>query len=96
MSDWSCLRIYFEFVLRQFSRDSQHVRRLPCEYIPIVLQKPDERAFLFVVEAGADNCSLAFIRESQIDPFSFISRAHRSCNLTSFEGIVRFSSSSLL
>jgi hypothetical protein len=64
LSDRSCLRIYFKFVLDQFSRDSRHVRRLPYEYIPIVLQELDERTFLFVVEAGADDCSLAFIRES--------------------------------
>jgi hypothetical protein len=64
MSDWSCLRINFKFVLGQFSQDSRHVRRLPCEYIPIVLQELNERAFLFVVKAGADDCSLAFIRES--------------------------------
>jgi hypothetical protein len=64
LSDRSHLRIYFKFVLDQFFRDSRYVRRLPCEYIPIVLQKPDEHAFLFVVEAGTDDCSLAFIRES--------------------------------
>jgi hypothetical protein len=34
-------------VLGQFSRDSLHIRRLPCEYIPVILQEPDERAFLF-------------------------------------------------
>jgi hypothetical protein len=62
LSDWSCLRMYFEFLLDQFSRDSQHVRRLPCEHISIALQELDERAFLFVVEAGADDCSLAFIK----------------------------------
>jgi hypothetical protein len=60
----SHLRIYFKFVLGQFSRDSRHVRRLPCEYIPIVLQELDERGFLFVVEAGTNDCSLAFIKES--------------------------------
>jgi hypothetical protein len=64
-------------VLSQLSRDSWHVRRLPCKHIPIVLQELDERAFLFVVEAGTDNCSLAFIRESKIDHFSFFSRSHR-------------------
>jgi hypothetical protein len=64
LSDGSCLRINFKFVLDQSSRDSQHVRRLPCEYISIVLQELDECAFLFVVEAGANYCSLAFIRES--------------------------------
>jgi hypothetical protein len=56
--------------------------RLPCEYISVVLQKLDERAFLFVVEAGADDCSLAFIRESQIDPHCFFSRPHRGHNLS--------------
>jgi hypothetical protein len=39
-------------VLGQFSRDSQHIRRLPCEYVSVILQEPDERVFLFVVEAG--------------------------------------------
>jgi hypothetical protein len=48
-------------VLSQFSRDSRHIRRLPCEYISVILQEPDERAFLFVVEAGADDGGLAFI-----------------------------------
>jgi hypothetical protein len=52
-------------VLGQFSRDSRHVRRLPCEYVPIVLQKLDERAFLFVVEAGADDCGLALVGEPE-------------------------------
>jgi hypothetical protein len=50
---------------------------LPCEHILIVLQELDERAFLFVVEARTDDCSIVFIRESQIDPFSFFSRPHR-------------------
>jgi hypothetical protein len=77
MSDWSCLRVHFEFVLDQFSRDSRHVCRLPCEHIPIVLQELDEHSFLFVIEARADDCSLAFIRESQFDPFSLFSWLHR-------------------
>jgi hypothetical protein len=71
------MRVHYKFVLGQLSQDSRHVHRLPCEHISIVLQELDKRAFLFVVEAGADDCSLAFIRESQIDPFSFFSRPHR-------------------
>jgi hypothetical protein len=70
----SCLRIHFKFVLGQFSQDSWHIRRLPYRYISVILQEPDERAFLFVIEAGADDGSLAFIRESQINPLSFFSR----------------------
>jgi hypothetical protein len=69
--------VHFEFVLDQLSRDSRHVHRLPCEHVPIVLQELDKRAFLFVVEVGTDDCGLAFIRESKIDPFSFFNRPHR-------------------
>jgi hypothetical protein len=86
LSDWSCLRTYFEFVLGQFSRDSRHARRLPCVHISIVLQELGERTFLFVVEASVDYCNLAFIRESQIDPFSFFSRPHRGRNLSFVRG----------
>jgi hypothetical protein len=86
MSNRSRLRIHFKFVLGQFSRNSWHVRRLPCEYIPIILQEPDERAFLFVVEDGPDDGSLAFIRESQINPFSFFSRPHRGRGLSFVRG----------
>jgi hypothetical protein len=64
-------------VLGQLSRDSRHVHRFPCEHVSIVLQELDERAFLFVVEAGTDDCGLAFIRESKIDPFSFFNRTNR-------------------
>jgi hypothetical protein len=48
-------------VLGQFSHDSRHIHRLPCEYVSVILQEPDERAFLFVVEAAADDGGLAFI-----------------------------------
>jgi hypothetical protein len=46
------------------------------------LQKLDERVFLFVVQAGADDGSLAFISEPQVDPFSFFSRPHRGRGLS--------------
>jgi hypothetical protein len=90
------LRIQFEFVLGQFSRDSQHVRRLPCEYVSVVLQELDERAFLFVVEARADDCGLVLIGEFEVDSFSFLSRPHRGrATDASFEGIVKPSSTGL-
>jgi hypothetical protein len=69
-------------VLGQFSWDSRHIRRLPCEYVLVILQKLDERVFLFVVQAGADDGSLAFISEPQVDPFSFFSRPHRGRGLS--------------
>jgi hypothetical protein len=86
LSDRSRLKIHFKFVLGQFSRDSRHVRRLPCEYILIILQEPDERTFLFVVEAGADDASFAFIRESQINPFSFFTQPNRGRSLSFIRG----------
>jgi hypothetical protein len=86
LSNRSRLRIHFKFVLGQFSRDSLHVRRLPCEYIMIILQELDGHTFLFVVETGADDGSLAFIRESQINHFSFFSRPHRGRGLSFARG----------
>jgi hypothetical protein len=77
LPDQPRLRVHFEFVFGQFSQDSRHVRRLPCEHVPIVLQELDKRAFLFVVEVGADNCGLALIREPKVDSFSFLDRQHR-------------------
>jgi hypothetical protein len=59
---------------------------LPCEYIPVILQEPDERAFLFVIEAEADGSSLVLIRESQINPLSFFSRTYRSHDLSFVSG----------
>jgi hypothetical protein len=69
-------------VFGQFSRDSRLIRRLPCEYISVILQEPDERVFLFVIQAGADDGSLAFISEPEVDPFSFFSRPHRGRSLS--------------
>jgi hypothetical protein len=50
------------------------------------LQEPDKRAFLFVVEAGANDDSLVFIKESQINLFSFFSRSHRGRALSFIRG----------
>jgi hypothetical protein len=63
LSNRPCLRIDLQFVLGQFSRDSRHICRLPCEYILVILQEQDERAFLFVVEARADDGGIVFISE---------------------------------
>jgi hypothetical protein len=37
-------------VLNQFSRNSRHVKRLPCEDVPIFLKEFDEHEFLFGVQ----------------------------------------------
>jgi hypothetical protein len=46
------------------------------------LQELDERAFLFVVEARADDGGLAFIDEPQVDPLCLFSRPHRGHDLS--------------
>jgi hypothetical protein len=73
-------------VLGQFSRDSWHIRRLPCEYISVILQEPDECAFLFVIKAGTDDGGLMLISESQIDPLSIFSRPYRGHDLSFIGG----------
>ena len=42
------LGVSVEMVLSEFSRDARHVRRFPCEDVPILMDELDERAFLFV------------------------------------------------
>jgi hypothetical protein len=71
------LGIDVQFVLDQLSRDSRHIRRLPCEYVSVILQKLDERTFLFVIQARANDGILAFISEPEVDSFCFLSRPHR-------------------
>jgi hypothetical protein len=73
-------------VLGQFSWDSRHICRLPCEYVSVILQESDERTFLFVVEAGADDGGLAFISEPQVDPLCLLSRPHRGHGLSFIRG----------
>jgi hypothetical protein len=85
LSNRPCLRIDLQFVLGSFSRDSRHIHRLPCEYVSVILQEPDERAFLFVIKAGTDDDSLALIGESQIDPLSLFRRPYKGPSL-SFTG----------
>jgi hypothetical protein len=69
-------------VLGQFSRDSRHIRRLPCEYVSVILQEPDECAFLFVIQAGADDGGFAFVGEPKVDSFGFFRQPHRGHGLS--------------
>jgi hypothetical protein len=52
-------------VLGQLSWDSIHVRRLPYEHISVVLQKLDERDFLFGSEAGPLELMITVLRSSE-------------------------------
>jgi hypothetical protein len=82
LSDRPCLGIDLQFVLGQFSRDSRHIRKLPFEYVSVILQELDERAFLFVVQARADDGSLAFIGEPKVDSLCLLSHPHRGHDLS--------------
>jgi hypothetical protein len=82
LSNRPCLGVDLQFVLSQFSRDSRHINRFPCEYVSVILQEPDERTFIFVVEAGADDGSLAFISKPQVHLFCLLSRPHRGHGLS--------------
>jgi hypothetical protein len=73
-------------VLGQFSRDSRHIRRLPCEYVSVILQELDERTFLFVIQAGIDDGSLALIGEPEVDSLGFFGWPHRGHGLSFIRG----------
>jgi hypothetical protein len=47
--DGLSLWVEMKFILNQFSRNSRHVSRLPCEDVPIFLEEFDERKFIFGV-----------------------------------------------
>jgi hypothetical protein len=82
LSDRPRLGIDLQFVLDQLSRDSRHICRLPCEYVSVILHKLDERAFLFVIQVGADDGGLAFISEPEVDSLGLFSRPHRGHGLS--------------
>jgi hypothetical protein len=86
LSNRPFLRIDLQFVIDQFSWVSWHICRLTCEYVSVILQEPDEHAFLFVVEARADDGGLAFISEPQVDPLCLLSRPHRGHSLSFIRG----------
>ena len=64
--------IDFEGVLGKFSRDTWHVRRGPSKNIPILTEKLDEIAFLFIVEAGTDGGLLGWIVRRKLGIFGVI------------------------
>jgi hypothetical protein len=71
------LRIHLELVLGQLSWNSQHVHRLPCKHVLVILEKLDKRPFLFTSEAGANDRNLALVEEPNVDPLGFFSQPHR-------------------
>jgi hypothetical protein len=47
-----------------------------------MLQKLDERAFLFVIQVGTDDSSFALVGEPKIDSLGFFSRSYRGHDLS--------------
>jgi hypothetical protein len=83
------LRVHFEFVLGHLSRNSRYVRGLPCEHVSVVLQELDERAFLFVIEAGTNDRGLRSLENSRLILLvSSVGRIEVAIG-ASFEGIVK-------
>ena len=66
-------------MLGDLPRYAWHVRRLPCEDIPIRVQEVDELAFLFGRELGPDPHRLS--RVGGVDPYrlGFQSRMEGTC-----------------
>jgi hypothetical protein len=73
-------------VFDQFSRDSRHIRRLPCKYVSVILQELDERAFLFAIQTGTDDSCFTLIGESKIDFLCFFSWPYRGHGLSFIRG----------
>ena len=61
-----------EGVLGKFPRDTWHVGMGPSKNIPILTEKLDELAFLFVVEADTDGGLFGWIVRRKLDLFGVI------------------------
>ena len=48
------LGITIKSVLSEFPRYTWHVRRFPCEDVPVLTDELNERAFLFWIQISAD------------------------------------------
>jgi hypothetical protein len=57
-------------MLNQFSKNSRHVRRLPCKDVPIFLEEFDEREFPFGAQILAYVSNLGRFLHGQRDHFA--------------------------
>lgn len=60
------LRIDLQLVLDHLPGNPKHVCRLPCKHVPVILQEPNECAFLFRSEARGDGRCLMCVREAKV------------------------------
>jgi hypothetical protein len=56
-----------KFVLYQFSRNSRHINKLPCEDIPIFLEEFDKSKFLFRIQVVPHMDDLRGLAQGQRD-----------------------------
>jgi hypothetical protein len=52
------LRVYIQSMLDELPRHPWHIGWFPCEYVSVSPKKADEREFLFITQARADDSSL--------------------------------------
>ena len=50
----SCVWVNFESMLGEFPGYSWHVRTFPSEDVPVLMEKFDDHAFLFVIQSVSD------------------------------------------
>src|SRR6266498_4060345 len=61
------LGIHIKSVLSEFPRYTWHVRRLPCKNVPVLTDKLDARAFLFLIQISTDAELLGRITRNKIN-----------------------------
>src|SRR4051812_6865614 len=64
-------------VLSELPRHTRHIFGRPCEDVPILTEQIDERAFLFVVQAGADGDALGGVSWVERDLAGLLGRLER-------------------
>lgn len=70
------MRVGFQFELAQLPEDPEHVNRLPCKHVSVILQELDEHAFLFLEEARSDGRHLACVREAEVGLLGLLGWSH--------------------
>ena len=61
-------------VLSEFPRDAWHIRAFPGEDVPILTEKLDERAFLFIRQPAPDDELLGRITRDKVNSLCVFSR----------------------
>jgi hypothetical protein len=64
---WYSLWVHIKTMLDQLLGHPWHIRWFPCEYVSVSPQEADEREFLFVAQAGADNSCLGGVAFLELD-----------------------------